>query len=183
MNFTELEAAEAAGVSIETIREFTSIGLLKGELKEDKRIYSQGELEAVFRNLKTKKSEMRSPAPSEPQPTPLEAAPLSATIEVERTVATREPIQQNNLNSEKRVENTLVDNRSLELLELNRTMREQIQLLREERDWLRKRIEVLETRAERDQILLLTESRTVQNLIPERKWSLRSLLPWGSEPK
>lgn len=181
MNFTELEAAGAAGVSIETIREFTSIGLLKGELKNDQRIYTQGELEAVFRNLKVTKSEINNPPVEEPlQTSP--SAPLTASIEIERDTPKESKLERPPL-TETSSETTFVDNRSLEILELNRMLREQIQLLREERDWLRKRIEVLETRAERDQVLLLTESRTVQNLLPERRWSLRSLLPWGTESK
>ncbi|MCC6953574.1 MAG: hypothetical protein IT290_05610 [Deltaproteobacteria bacterium] len=69
-----------------------------------------------------------------------------------------------------------------ELLEVNRSLREQIQMLRDEREWLRQRVEKFETRTERDQMLLISENDTVKTLIqqvPERRRSFWSFaLPW-----
>ncbi len=66
-----------------------------------------------------------------------------------------------------------------ELIELNKSLREQIQILREERDWLRERIEKLEARSEREQMLLLSESENVRSLIStNNKPFWQRALPW-----
>jgi len=66
-----------------------------------------------------------------------------------------------------------------ELLEINKSLREQIQILRDERDWLRERIEKLESRSEREQMLLLSESENVRKLISSSKKSFwQRALPW-----
>lgn len=69
-----------------------------------------------------------------------------------------------------------------ELLEVNKTLREQIQMLKDERDWLRRRVERSETRSERDQMLVIAENETVKTLMhqlpakPRSFWSFA--LPW-----
>lgn len=68
-----------------------------------------------------------------------------------------------------------------ETSQLTRSLREQIEMLREERDWLRTRLEKLELRYEREQMILLSENDTVRTLIsqlgkPKRKWW--HALPW-----
>jgi DNA-binding transcriptional MerR regulator len=76
---------------------------------------------------------------------------------------------------------------TFELLELSRSLRDQIQMLKEERDWLRKRVENLEARTERDQMLLISESSTVRTLIeqaPKRRSFWSFALPWlGEKPR
>ena len=68
-----------------------------------------------------------------------------------------------------------------QLIEVNVGLREQIQVLREERDWLRSRVENLENRSEREQMLLLSESETIRRLVtaqdPKRSFWQRAL-PW-----
>lgn len=71
-----------------------------------------------------------------------------------------------------------------ELLEINKSLRQQVEMLQEERDWLRQRVERLEQRSEREQMLLLSENETVRRLISSREqhadrrsiW--RFALPW-----
>lgn len=66
-----------------------------------------------------------------------------------------------------------------ELIDMNKSLRDQIQLLREERDWLRERIEKLEARSEREQMLLLSESENLRNMIGYNKKSFwQKALPW-----
>lgn len=69
-------------------------------------------------------------------------------------------------------------------IELTRALREQIEVLKEERDWLRQRVEHLEVRGEREQMLLLSESETVRRLVTQRSLTDRFLqtlrLPWIS---
>lgn len=67
------------------------------------------------------------------------------------------------------------------LIEVNKGLREQIDILRGERDWLRSRVEKLETRSEREQMLLLSESENIRKLIQQnenRAFSWFRALPW-----
>ena len=78
-----------------------------------------------------------------------------------------------------------------ELTTINQGLLDKIELLREERDWLRQRVEKLEARADREQMLLLSESETVKRLLdkrdaePKRSFWSRALSWSGliSEPK
>ncbi|MFN8389207.1 MAG: hypothetical protein U0136_02820 [Bdellovibrionota bacterium] len=73
---------------------------------------------------------------------------------------------------------------SSELIELNKSLRDQIQMMREERDWLRDRIEKLESRSEREQMLLLSESENVRKLISATQKSFwQRALPWLGDNK
>lgn len=66
-----------------------------------------------------------------------------------------------------------------ELLEVNKGLRRQVEMLREERNWLRERIEKLEARSEREQMLLLSESenlRSAMSLAGTSFW--KRALPW-----
>jgi DNA-binding transcriptional MerR regulator len=74
---------------------------------------------------------------------------------------------------------------SIELLELTRTLKDQLEIVKEERNWLRKRIEKLESLSEREQMLRMSESDTIRTLIAQREpkkspWSF--LLSW-TKPK
>ncbi|MCB0325424.1 MAG: hypothetical protein KDD69_17700 [Bdellovibrionales bacterium] len=75
-----------------------------------------------------------------------------------------------------------------ELIEINKGLRAQLDMVKEERDWLRQRIEKLEARSEREQMLLLSESETVRSLIePQRRrdsfWRKAVLPFFGFERK
>lgn len=54
------------------------------------------------------------------------------------------------------------------LLKENRSLVEQIEVLRQERDWLRRRLENAESRIERDQVLLLSKSETIRQIVCEK---------------
>lgn len=68
-------------------------------------------------------------------------------------------------------------------VEVNKGLKEQIQILRDERDWLRRRVEQLENRSEREQMILLSESETIRSLVSKDKRSFwQRALPWfGSD--
>lgn len=58
---------------------------------------------------------------------------------------------------------------------------QEIHELKAEREWLRRRIEKLEEKAERDQVLLLSEAQTVKQLIQlqsQKKSTIRQALEW-----
>ncbi len=80
---------------------------------------------------------------------------------------------------------TYPDISSIELLELTKTLKDQLEIVKEERNWLRKRIEKLESQTERDQMLRMAESETIRTLISQKEnrknpWSF--LLSW-TKPK
>jgi hypothetical protein len=57
----------------------------------------------------------------------------------------------------------------------------EIQDLRSQRDWLRTRVEKLEEKGDRDQVLLLSETQAIRQLIglqQKRPSAIRSLLEW-----
>ena len=57
----------------------------------------------------------------------------------------------------------------------------EIQDLRSQRDWLRTRVEKLEEKGDRDQVLLLSETQAIRQLIglqQKRPSTIRSLLEW-----
>ncbi len=210
--FTELEAASAAGVSPDTIREFASIGILRAEEREGQKRFSHRELEAVFQSIKSdippevlhqesapelkadeyaSNSEVTFTAELEDhdegnQPPPEPAAQASPPPEAPNSPFSNSQSQTSqSANPEIREavfqdrRETFIEHNSFEFLELNKTLRDQIQILRDERDWLRKRVEVLEVRAERDQMLLLSESRNLQNLLPDKRPRRWFALPWS----
>lgn len=67
-----------------------------------------------------------------------------------------------------------------DLIESNRGLRAQIEVLCEERDWLRTRLENLEESRTRDQRILLTEAESLKEMITAqaRKKSFWGFLPW-----
>lgn len=66
-----------------------------------------------------------------------------------------------------------------DLITINKRLREEIYELKKERDWLRERLEKVEARSEREQMLLLHESETVRTLLNERpKRPFWTALPW-----
>ena len=76
-------------------------------------------------------------------------------------------------------EESAQDDRLLSVL--NSQLAEEVKMLREERDWLRQRLEKLEARSERDQMLLLSESENVRGLVDmhqNRKSFWLRALPW-----
>lgn len=80
------------------------------------------------------------------------------------------------------VQQQSAENPVFDLLQDNSSLKDQIQVLREERDWLRKRLEVSEERMQRDQMLMISKSETIRQLVqektnpPKRFWEYA--IPW-----
>jgi DNA-binding transcriptional MerR regulator len=78
---------------------------------------------------------------------------------------------------------TFPDSEREALNQLNLALKEQLEIVRQERDWLRQRIERLETRSEREQMLLLTESQTLKSVLADSGFGKtesfwKRALPW-----
>lgn len=88
-------------------------------------------------------------------------------------------IEQENTSSNKVQSSREPDITSIELLELSRTLKDQLQIVKEERNWLRKRIERLESLTERDQMLRMSESESLRALITQMSQKDTKKSPWS----
>lgn len=208
---SECEAANFTGVSTQTLKRFAEAGYLQVEIDSDgMRLFSRPELEEVFgisaaagiEDEVLRESEEPSVAlESEHRPAAeiltassspdgesgemqftetisavhtLSRGPISGPVLLSAEAATaHQPASAVEIIKLKHVielQEKLLDARDKELLDL-----------RTQRDWLKERIERLEAKAERDQLLLLSETQVIRKLVTyqERKKStIRTALEW-----
>ena len=176
---TEEQSAKIAEVSVDTIRKYRDCGLLDPIVKDNRTFFQELDIRTLF-YAKFKERERVFEPPAEPvpivEPAP-EATPEPAPV-LEAIHA--EPVEEIPAIPAVEVVGQTNDLPAAgELVEINKSLRDQIQILREERDWLRERIEKLEARSEREQMLLLSESENVRKLInTTRKGFWQRALPW-----
>ncbi len=205
---SENEAAKIARVSTSTLARFAEAGYFQVEVQGPERLYSKRALSSVFGvsfpdSSGTAQRENVIPFPQqnipvpETQQTPVEkslATPAAETtlaspelVETPVPAAAIDPMWGTTL-EERKNEQRQADMQSAhfrQIIEmhadiLSRQERE-IEGLKTEREWLRRRIEKLEEKAERDQVLLLSEAQTVKQLIQmqaQRKSTMRIALEW-----
>ena len=209
---SESQAAEMAGVSIETLRQYGKFGLLEIVAKGSENFVRENDIVSLFHvkaprketvgsdhedelnksNLRVLREKVISRTTSPAQHPPLtkdgsEQSPgpnftivANESETVNETASDKIPfaIQTNGVESNN--PGPLGTSPVVEVHSINQTLREQIELLKEERNWLRERLEQLENRTQRDQMLLLSESETIRNLVlqnrPKRFFGLT--LPW-----
>ena len=189
---TEQEATALAGVSAKTLRRFRESGYLDVTTTSDERcLYSKRQLAEIFgsadqgqqtnevfpeEKLETvepiRQSSCEGNFPSfesqDTDPELRESEPeVRETIISEPIEASREVERLRNLVN---MQEKILDSKEAELVDL-----------RNQRAWLRERIERLEEKAERDQILLLSETQTIRTLVSyneSRRSPVRQLLEW-----
>lgn len=151
----ESESANFACITVETIRQYQNFGLLKPVIQNDQTHYKESALRAFFL-LGEKKESVENKNN--------QTLSEQITVEVDEDLEIESP---QGLST---------------LVQINKQLQQQIQDIKEEREWLKKRIEVLESRSEREQMLSLSDSETIRRLIAaqqEKKKSLWNLaLPW-----
>ena len=179
---SEQEAAHRAGVSITTLKRFSDAGYIQTEADKDGSTrFHVRELEKVFGlpaseleivkdiNLASQTTystsidpiaiDIEAPLPT-PAQTPVEAAPIQQSRDTEII----------------RMQHLIdLQDRFIEAKE------QEIKSLKEERDWLRNRIEKLEEKNDRDQLILVSVSETNRGLLRaiENKPSLvKGALEW-----
>lgn len=182
---TEQEATALAGVSAKTLRRFRESGYLDVTTTSNEEcLYSKRQLSEIFGRVDQgqhteevfseeavntvepiRESSCEASFPpfesQDPEPEIHRSAisePAEASREVERL--------RNLVNMQERI----LDSKEAELTDL-----------RNQRAWLRERIERLEEKAERDQILLLSETQTIRTLVSyneTRRSPVRQLLEW-----
>lgn len=205
MNDTILarEACQQTGLSSSTLARFAEAGYLKWTIIQGEPAYYISELQSTF-GVKLMPSRIASEESAkgaeviadEEQPSPSENI---ITAELEKEVPSPEikhtqeievsRVSENSLNTrEYDQQNAKTE---MEIFKLQKVIELQEQLLkmkdfeltevRKQRDWLQERIEKLETKAERDQLLLLSETRTVQKLLEiqqKRRSPIVAALEW-----
>jgi hypothetical protein len=208
---TETQSADIAGVSLDTIKKYCEIGLLNPIKNNEGSYFKEDEIRSLFYTkkaflnpiLQTQQSTTPSPTPTtnnfqtkeDLQPISLkeilEETPeiktevtstpivesISSTPPVSSIVASsQEQISPSTANQDAAIHTATIDVENINL-------KQQVEILKEERDWLRRRVEQLELRSEREQMLLLSESETVRRLVNKNEkkiWSL-PFFNWFSE--
>jgi len=185
---SETTAVALAGVSARTLSRFSEAGYLSIELRESgERYYSRSQLREIFGSFQGDTSE--------PEPTTTEIgtdnqretpigtyySPVSPSPMVERASApgaesvTSVPASMN-VEEVTRLKNLVTLQEKI--LDMKDT---EINDLRSQRDWLRTRVEKLEEKGDRDQVLLLNETQALRQLIglqQQRRSSVRNILEW-----
>lgn len=187
------DAAALYGVSTSTIHCFIETGYLRvtGE-KADEKFISRRDLAAVFG------APLHDAAGTQHVPEELQSGIVDAHIETaappkqeviapvsnESVVTLTSVVEPSKLNSE--IEVMKLKNIITVQEQLLKMREDQIADLRNDRDWLKSRVERMEQTSQREQLLLLAESETVRKLVAAHSRSpIRAALEWlgFSEPE
>ena len=166
-------AAKQAGISTRTLQHYIDYGFIRTEQLGDEIGIRLDELQMLF----GERSTMNGATHARDESTQDAFEESADTGRVRGSVANERLAEQVERVAVSTAETAATSDRLQEML------LEEIGRLREERDWLRERLERLEVRSERDQMLMLSELETIRSLAagdrgrPRRSW--RSLLPWG----
>jgi DNA-binding transcriptional MerR regulator len=202
---TEEQAIALAGVSARTLQRFCESGYLTQTTSaEGQALYIKRQLQDIFGALdsETETSEQDLPGDTDPavastgtvtaglrdannyattelrtEPNPVKSpSSLDAAEEESTPSSTRSRISAKAEVEIERLKNLLaIQERMLDSKD------DEIADLKNQRAWLRQRIEKLEEKHDRDQILLLSETQTIRSLIAyqeSRKSGFRQLLEW-----
>lgn len=176
---TEAEAVALAGVSARTLRRFEESGYLEVSLDGDGVTrYVQTQIIEIFGAADALSSQAAQPTDAmQPEAAPFEAS-TGETIATLQAASTFSPTPSSDTSSTEldrlrnlvNLQERILDLKDAELLDL-----------RSQRNWLQSRVERLEEKSERDQILLLSETQTIRKLVSlqeGRKSALQNVLEW-----
>jgi hypothetical protein len=203
---SEATAVKEAGVSARTLQRFSEAGYLTVQVKGDGgRLYSRAQLAEIFGSFQEAPTS-EDPCSDDPgSPATLHEgtgetscyaassceaetttyyAPVEEIPMVERVASTTTGSPELSSRSEASPLNEEIQRLKnlVSLQERILDMKEsEIQDLRSQRDWLKTRVEKLEEKGDRDQVLLLSETQAIRQLIglqQKRPSAIRSLLEW-----
>ena len=175
-------AAELTHTSVTTLTQFSEAGLIGPKLIDDNKYYDIKDLELLFhidekdlsQEIQSKNKLDGSWGTASKQNDKIDIddrdshsnqqAGTSPSLTVESSI---------NPNTETKklaelIERITVDPTNIDLVRKNQSLLEQLDELKEERNWLRKRLEAAENRIERDQMLLISKSETIRQLVIEK---------------
>ena len=191
---TEEQASALAGVSTRTLQRFAEAGYLSVVLGEDGRgRYQRAQVEEIFNAAQTCPSAPQLASPeSSTAPAREQATAASPGFDGTSFVAEQEVVFEHSPSS--REAHRQVNQSQAALIEIEKFKNllaiqermldakdDEIADLKSQRAWLRERVEKLEEKSDRDQILLLSETQTIRSLIAyqeSRKSTVRQLLEW-----
>jgi hypothetical protein len=202
---SETEAVSIAGVSSKTLKRFTDAGYLHVEIEPDGlRLYSRGEIHEIFGAHQGKSSvsqgsfdDVYPPEQDLSEPNKTESALEGRTSTIAHPIYSDDDqdsyyseVSTNGHYAEKaeRADSADIDHEVARLRNLVNLqerildMKEgEIADLRAQRDWLQRRVEKLEEKGDRDQILLLSETQTIRRLVTmqeSKRSTMRQILDW-----
>jgi hypothetical protein len=196
---SETEASQMAGVSARTLLRFSESGYLTADLSLDgSRSYSRAQLLEIFgapTAAMPSTSETRAPerVPQSASCSPNADRATTTIISSEERSRDDEPITESAARSPITPHQPPASpshdsdeiSRLRNLIEMQERMLDakddEIADLRNQRAWLRERVEKLEEKSDRDQILLLQETQTIRQLIAvqdARKSVVQQVLEW-----
>lgn len=180
------QCAQLARVSKETILRFAQYGLLPSTKEataegEELRI-AQTEVEKLFRISGSGMTSAANPTPNfSTVQTVSEASSSNSETESSQVAVefteTSPPLSQE---IAQYTHSSLPIVSSEEIMLHNRTLRDQIEVLKTERDWLRARVEKLEALQEREQMLHLANTETLRSIVAAKtkRRGFMAYLPW-----
>lgn len=196
---SEVQAVKQAGVSARTLQRFSEAGYLAVQVKNDgTRLYLVAQLNEIFGSFQesfsstTTETESSSEEPATEVNesvgpscsndaatyyTPVEPTPLVERVPLESPgVPTSSAPTSNFAEDYTRLKNLVaLQERILDMKD------GEIKDLRSQRDWLKTRVEKLEEKGDRDQVLLLSETQALRQMIglqQRRTSTFRNLLDW-----
>ena len=198
---SEAVAVKEAGVSARTLQRFSEAGYLTVQVTRDgERRYSRSQLLEIFGSFQEGPTSLSTPADSLSEE-PSEEGPSDGPTSRDATTSTYysqsepTPMVERVARASPEVGDATNSspssplNEEVERLRNLVTLQErildmkdsEIQDLRSQRDWLRTRVEKLEEKGDRDQVLLLSETQAIRQLIglqQKRPSAIRNLLEW-----
>jgi len=193
---SEATAVKEAGVSARTLQRFSEAGYLTVQVKGDgERLYSRLQLTEIFGSFQETSPSPTASSVTSPESSCSEASSCETEATTYYTAAEPTPMVErvSTSASEASDPTPAIDAAPLHeeiqrlknlvaLQERILDMKEsEIQDLRSQRDWLKTRVEKLEEKGDRDQVLLLSETQALRQLIglqQRRHSAIRSLLEW-----
>ena len=166
---SEAESAKFAGVSVETLNRYEQLGALVSLERSGQKVFDAKSVSELFgvELSGLEFPEVDAELLSEEESEELKANSLRDQIEIIK------------VDEANRVE--LDATELVRQLGINKQLREEISNLKDERDWLRQRLERLEEKGDRDQALMMSNLETIRSLtdVLKPKPSLfRRALPW-----
>jgi hypothetical protein len=194
---SEAEAAQRSGVSVRTLHRFSEAGYLRLQTGHGgERLYDQRELDEIFgahrdtnpqgqvnsgaeaatnielhseTHFESPPQDRSSSVTETPHANAAEAIPVAAeqSAEEDTSIYAIEILKLRNVIA---LQERLLDTKDAEIADL-----------KSQREWLRARVEKLEEKSDRDQILLLSETQTIRKLITlqeQKRSGLRQFLEW-----
>jgi len=175
---SEQEASSIAGVSLETISRYQEFGLLKPVFKNEIPFYRENELKSLFmlggslNSIEEAEGLRESDSIRYEEEVPTLSGLLSENLSPikdqvsSRSVESKEDVIDHEQSQDKVSEPAPVPAVRLEdLIFENRNLKDKLTSLEDERDWLRRRVEQLEERSGREQMLLLSEKETLRDVL------------------